>query len=117
MVAACLTVKALCSIPTTKKGEEGLPRISLKDGKVTGDNNLCEAHEITSRQLCLKPKEALPTGPTHIITSPPKLAKFCLGPAQLCLKVQDFALGYSFLGERLFLGLLHLHTKYRGRAS
>lgn len=51
----------------------------------------------------------------RIITSPPQLAKFCLGPAQLSLKVQDFALGCSFLGECLFLGLLHLHTKYRGK--
>lgn len=59
----------------------------------------------------------LPSSPTHIVPAPPQLAEFSFGPAQLGLKVQDFALSSSLLGNCVLLGLFHLPRRHRGVAG
>lgn len=55
--------------------------------------------------------------PTHVVTAAPQLAEFSFGSAQLGLKVQDFVLGCSLLGDCMLLGLFHLPRRHNGDAA
>lgn len=87
--------------------EKNLIMLSSKNNKTPGPAGPRKPESQSS------PFSSLPSSsPTHVISAPPQLVEFSFGPAQLGLKVQDFVLGHSLLGDCVLLGLFHLPRRY-----